>query len=433
MKVDITEISSTQRALRIELPPQHLVDKLNQAYTRLSKKVHMPGFRPGKIPRDLLRSRFKDEARNEALQELIPESYSQALKEVDLNPIGDPTLEDMVCEEGKPFSYRATFDIKPVLQLSGYMGIDLSREKIEVPDSEVDRALEHIRDRAAQYIPMDGWPALQEDLLVIDYEGFAGGKPLKGVSGQNASVLLGAHQFIPEFEAQLHGLKKGEAKEFSIEFPSDYGRRELAGKRVLFKITVKEVKKKQLPALDDDFAKSEGECADLHELKEKVKQDLLAYKEREQVGRLKSQLLEKLRTAHPFDLPESLVKAEVEAILDDLKRSADGHKTAPAKDLDEEETMRTRARELAVKRVRNSLLLEAIAKREELAVSEEELDKEIETAAASMNQKPEDFRALLERKDRIETIRIQLLERKALELLFEQAKIVEGNNLVTLV
>lgn len=433
MKVDITEISSTQRALRIELPPQHLVDKLNQAYTRLSKKVRMPGFRPGKIPRDLLRSRFKDEARNEALQELIPESYSQALKEVDLNPIGDPTLEDMVCEEGKPFSYRATFDIKPVLQLSGYMGIDLSREKIEVPDSEVDRALEHIRDRAAQYIPMDGWPALQEDLLVIDYEGFAGGKPLKGVSGQNASVLLGAHQFIPEFEAQLHGLKKGEAKEFSIEFPSDYGRRELAGKRVLFKITVKEVKKKQLPALDDDFAKSEGECADLHELKEKVKQDLLAYKEREQVGRLKSQLLEKLRTAHPFDLPESLVKAEVEAILDDLKRSADGHKTAPAKDLDEEETMRTRARELAVKRVRNSLLLEAIAKREELAVSEEELDKEIETAAASMNQKPEDFRALLERKDRIETIRIQLLERKALELLFEQAKIVEGNNLVTLV
>jgi trigger factor len=393
----------------------------------------MPGFRPGKIPRDLLRSRFKDEARNEALQELIPESYSQALKEVDLNPIGDPTLEDMVCEEGKPFSYRATFDIKPVLQLSGYMGIDLSREKIEVPDSEVDRALEHIRDRAAQYIPMDGWPALQEDLLVIDYEGFAGGKPLKGVSGQNASVMLGAHQFIPEFEAQLHGLKKGEAKEFSIEFPSDYGRRELAGKRVLFKITVKEVKKKQLPALDDDFAKSEGECADLHELKEKVKQDLLAYKEREQVGRLKSQLLEKLRTAHPFDLPESLVKAEVEAILDDLKRSADGHKTAPAKDLDEEETMRTRARELAVKRVRNSLLLEAIAKREELAVSEEELDKEIETAAASMNQKPEDFRALLERKDRIETIRIQLLERKALELLFEQAKIVEGNNLVTLV
>ncbi|MDE2059850.1 MAG: trigger factor [candidate division NC10 bacterium] len=430
MKVDIEEINSTKRALRVELPAQSLSEKLETAYLHLAKKARLPGFRPGKIPRDLLRSRFKDEARQEALKELIPESYNQALKESNLDPISEPMLEEIVCEEGKPLSYRATFDVKPALQLSGYAGIEVYKEKIEATDSEVDQALEHLRERAAEYVPMEGWPALQEDLLVIDYEGFVGGKPLKGVSGRNTSILLGVHQFIPEFETQLHGLKKAEIKEFSLEFPTDYGRRELAGKRVLFRVTVKEVKKKRVPSLDDDFAKSVGGCEDIQALKEKVKQDLLAHKEREQVARLKSQILEKLRAVHPFDPPESLVDAEVEAILADLKRSAGGHRAAPAQA--EQETMRTKARELASKRVQNSLLLESVAKQEGLVVSEEELNTEVESTAAALNQKPEAFHAMLQREGRIETIQMQLLERKALDLLYERANVVEGVNLVTL-
>lgn len=430
MKVDIEEISSTKRALRIELPSQSLLEKLEVVYLQLAKKARLPGFRPGKVPRDVLRSRFKEEAKREALQELVPESYSQALKEANLNPVSEPSLDEVVCEEGKPFSYRATFDVKPELQLSGYTGVEIHKEKIEATDPEVDRALEYLRERAAEYVPMDGWPALQEDLLVVDYEGFAGGKPLKGVSGQNASILLGAHQFLPEFEAQLHGLKKGEIKEFSLEFPTDYGRRELAGKRVLFRVTVKEVKKKQVPPLDNDFAKSVGECEDVRALREKVRQDLLAHKELEHVGRLKSQILEKLRAAHSFDPPESLVDAEVEAILADLRRDAGGHRATPVRS--EEETTRTKAKDLALRRVRNSLLLEAVAKQEGLVVSEEELHNEVESTAAALNQKPEAFRELLQREGRIETIRMQVLERKALDLLYERANVVEGVNLVTL-
>ncbi|MDE2484466.1 MAG: trigger factor [candidate division NC10 bacterium] len=430
MKVDIEEISSTKRALRIELPAQSLSEKLETVYLHLAKRVRLPGFRPGKVPRDLLRSRFKDEATQEALKALIPESYGQALKEANLDPVSEPTLEEMVCEEGKPLSYRATFDVKPALQLSGYTGLEVYKEKIEATDSDVDQALEHFRERAAEYVPMDGWPALQEDLLVIDYEGFAGGKPLKDVSGRNTSILLGAHQFIPEFETQLHGLKKGEIREFSLEFPTDYGRRELAGKHVLFRIAVKEVKKKRVPSLDDDFAKTVGECEDVRTLREKVKQDLLAHKEREQVARLKGQIMEKLRAAHPFDPPESLVDAEVEAILADLRRDVSGHRTASAQR--EEETMRTKARELASRRVQNSLLLEAVAKQEGLVVSEEELQKEVESAAAALNRKPEALRELLQREGRIEAIRMQLLERKALDLLYERANVVEGVNLVTI-
>lgn len=430
MKVDIEEISSTKRALRIELPPESLSEKLETAYLHLAKKARLPGFRPGKIPRDLLRSRFKDEARQEALRKLIPESYSQALKESNLDPISEPTLEEMVCEDGKPLTYRAIFDVKPALQLSGYTGVEVYKEKLDVADSEIDQAVEYLRERTAEFVPMDGWPALQEDLLVVDYEGFTGGKPLKGVSGRNASILLGAHRFIPEFETQLHGLKKSGLKEFSLEFPNDYGRRELAGKRVLFKVTVKEVKKKRVPPLDDHFAKSVADCEDIQALRDKVKQDLLAHKEREQVIRLKDQILEKLRTAHPFEPPESLVDAEVEAILADLRRGTGGRGAAPARH--EDEATLAKARELASKRVQNTLLLETVAKQEGLEVSEDELQKEVESAAATLNRKPEALRDMLEREGRIEAFRMRLLEGKALDLLYKQANIVEGQNLVAL-
>src|SRR5574337_1582655 len=431
MKVDIEEISSTKRGLRIELPAERFSEKMETAYLRLAKKARVPGFRPGKVPRDLLRSRFKDDAKQEALRDLIPESYDQALKDTNLDPISEPVLEEIVCEEGKPLSFRATFDVKPALQQIGYTGVVVHKEKLEITDSEVDQALEYLRGRAAEYIPMDGWPALQEDLLVIDYDGMAGSKLLKGVSGRNASILLGSHQFIPEFETQLHGLKKGDLKDFSLEFPNDYGRREVAGKRILFKVAVKEVKKKRVPPLDDDFAKSVAGCENIQALREKVKQDLLAHKEREQVARMKDQIIEKLRTAHPFEPPESLVDAEVEAILADVTRRAGGRRTTSAQQ-GEEESTRTKARELASKRIQDSLLLEAVAKQEGLVVSEEEHNTEVESTAAALNRKSEAFRKLLQREERIEGLRMQLLERKALDFLYERANVVEGVNLVTL-
>lgn len=432
MKVDIEEISRTKRALRIELPPQSLLDKLEAAYRHLSKEVRLPGFRPGKVPRDVLRLRFKEEARQEALRELIPESYAQALKEANLDPVSEPRVDELVCEEGKPLSYRASFEVKPALQPSGYTGIEVYREKVEVAESEVDQALEYLRERASAYVPMEGWPALREDLMVVDYEGFLHSKPLKEANGQNVSVLLGSRQFISGFEEQLHGLKKGETKEFTLEFPADHGRRELAGKRVLFKVAVKEVKKKRVPALDNEFAKSTGGCENVRELKEKVKSDLLAHKEREQVARLKEQILEKLLAAHSFDAPESLVDAEVEHILADLKQGLTSRGTTSAQMAEDATRGREKATELAKKRVRSSLFLEAVAKQEQLAVSEEELNEEVRAFAAALNQEPAAFRETLRREGRLEGIKGRLLERKALNFLYDRANVAEGVNLVTL-
>jgi len=432
MKVDIEEISSTKRTLRIELPPQSLLDRLEAAYRQLSKEVRLPGFRPGKIPRNMVRLRFKEEARREALRDLIPESYTQALKQANLEPVSEPTVEEVVCEEGKPLSYRASFEIKPTLEPSGYTGVQVYKEKLEVEESEVDQALEYLRGQASEYVPMEGWPALREDLVVVDYEGFIGGKLLKGASGQNVSILLGARQFIPEFEEQLHGLKKGDRKELTLEFPADHGRRELAGKRVLFKVAVKEVKKKRVPQLDNEFARSAADCASVQELKEKVKKDLVAHKEREQVGRLKDHILEKVLADHLFEAPESLVNEEVEHILAELKRSLTVRGTESARI--EQEAMRNRDKALALarKRVRGSLFLEAVARREELTVSEEELNEEVRSLATALNQDPNAFREMLQREGRLGGIERRLLERKALDFLYERANVVEGVNLVTL-
>jgi trigger factor len=432
MKVAIEEISSTRRALRVELPAESLLDKLEAAYRNLAKQARIPGFRPGKVPREVLRLHFRDEAKREALRELIPESYAEALKDANLEPVSEPQVDEVVCEEGQPVRYRASFEIKPAIRVAGYTGIQVYKERIDVTDAEIDQALEYLRERAAEYVPMPGWPALREDLIVIDYEGFAEGRPLKGAKGQNVSILLGARQFLPEFEQHLHGLKQGESREVVIEFPADHPRRDLAGKRVLFRVMVKDLKKKRVPELDDEFARSVGECQNVRELREKVRADLVRHKEREQIGRLKGQILDKLLAEHPFDPPESLVEAEVEHILDDLRSSLAERGATPSQI--EEETARARARavDMATKRVRASLLLEAVATQEGLVVSEEEVDEEVRALAAALNQDPGSMAEMARREGRRESIRRRLLQQKALDVLYRHATVVEGVNLVTL-
>ncbi|MGH7369872.1 MAG: trigger factor, partial [Candidatus Methylomirabilaceae bacterium] len=358
-----------------------------------------------------------------------PESYAEALKETDLDPVSEPRVDEVICEEGQPFSYRASFEIRPALQPTGYTGVEVYKEKVEATDAEVDRAIEYLRERAAEYVPMEGWPALREDLLVVDYEGYLGGKPLKEAKGQNVSIVLGARQFLPEFEEQLHGLKKGDTKEFVVEFPGDYGRRELAGKRVLFRVQVKDLKKKRVPPLDDDFAKSVGQCGNVRELREKVKKDLLLHKEREQVGRLKEQILDKLLGAHAFEPPESLVQAEVESMLGEVQRAGGA---GPDRAAEEAARGLAKVTELARKRVRASLFLEAVAKQERLEAPEEEVNQEVQSLAAALDQDPTAFGEMLRREERLEGMRKRLQQRKALEFLYQRANVVEGVNLVTL-
>jgi len=428
MKVSVEELSLCKRAILVEVPLERVCSKMEEAYRSLSRTLVLPGFRKGRVPRSLIERRFRDELKSEVVKELVSETCLQAIKAANLTPVSEPKVEEVSFENGQPFRFRATFEIKPSIQLGSYKGVDVFKDRITVSEEETERALHLLREGAAEYVPMEGWPALHDDLVVIDYEGFVGGKSFKGGKGENINLILGSREFIPGFEEQLYGLQKGETKAFSLELPLNHPWRELAGKKVLFKVTVKEIKKKRIPSLDDDFARAIGGCENLKELREKVRAELLKRKEQGQEERLKEKILEKIVHAHPFEPPESLVEAEAEVLLSSALSSL------PAdKDPDEEvEALRPRLREIAEQRVKASLLLEAIASAEGLKVGEEELDQELKVLAASLNQDQRALKAYLSKEGRLQEVGARLLRRKALDLLYQNARITEAMNVVTL-
>jgi len=431
MKVTVEELSPCKRALHVELPPEQVAATMEATLKELSRKIHVPGFRRGKVPPQIIQRRFQSDIQEEVLRELIPDSYREALTQVDFTPVGQPRVEDVHFHAGEPLRYRAVVEVKPPVEVKDYRGIPLERKAVEVTDQEVDRALEFLREDAAEYVPMEGWPALRDDLIVLDHESTIHGKPFKGGSGKNLTLLLGRGGYLPGFEEQVVGLQKGDSKQFRLTFPADYPRKDLAGRTAEFKVTVKEVKKRRVPELNDEFAKTVGDVDSVAALRDKLREQLKARKTREQEAELKRAMLEKLAAAHEVELPETLVEAEAGSLLQEMLstvRASGGRLQGLAENA---EALTARAFELARRRVKESLLLEAVARQENLAVSDAEVDAEIEAMAAAY---PAEGGAAVRRamKDpgRRAGLTARLLERKALDFLYQQARITDAYNLI---
>lgn len=432
MKVSVEEVSGCKRALRVEVEPDAVASKLQETVRAFGQRVSVPGFRRGHVPRGLIQRRFQHEIRSEVLRELIPASYLEALKETGLDTVGEPAVEEVSWEEGQPLRYRAVVEVKPTIEVREYRGIPVQREKVEVTDDEVERALQDIREGAAEYVPMEGWPALQEDLVVLDHDGSLDGKPFRGGRAENVTLIVGARNVLPGFDEAVVGMQRGQSKEIAVDFPPDFPRRDLAGRRAEFRITVKEVKKKRVPALDDEFAKSVGDCATVAELREKVRGELRHRKEREQEEAVKAQILDKIAAAHPIDVPEALVDAEAQAILHEVARSLAAQGSRVRGGAEARDALVAKAKEAAGRRVRSRLLLEAIARQEGLDATDEEVEGELKRLAAAANHPVEDLRRALAEGDRRAGLRAQLRERKTLDLLYAQARIGEAYNVLTL-
>jgi len=432
MKVTVEELSPSKRALQIELPAERVSAAMEATLRDLRRKLQLPGFRRGKVPAELIQRRFQADLHEELLRELIPESYREALTQTDLKPVGQPKVEDVQLAAGAPLRFRAVVDVKPPIQVNDYRGIAVERAKLEVTDQEVDRGLEFLREDAAEYVPMEGWPAMRDDLVILDHEGSVNGKPFKGGSGTNLTVVLGHGGYLPGFEDQIAGMQKGDRKQFRLPFPGDYPRKELAGKTVEFTVTAKEVKKRRVPELNDEFAKSVGDVESLAALREKLREQIQGRKLREQEAELKRAVLDKLAAAHEVDLPESLVELETASILQELAetvRAAGGRvRGLPGSP----EELRSKALETARRRVKETLLLEAVARQEGLAVADEELEQEIQAmASAYPAARGADLRRVLDDPERRAELSARLLARKALDYLFQQAKVTEAYNLIT--
>jgi trigger factor len=430
MKVTVEEISPSKRVLHVELPSERVTDRVEATFREWGQKLQLPGFRRGRVPPEIIRRRFETEVHEEVLRDLIPDSYREALTQAAIEPVSQPAVEDIHFHAGEPLTYRAVVEVKPPVMAKDYRGVTLEREKVEVSDQEVDRALEYLREDAAEYVPMEGWPALKDDLIILDHEGSINGKPFKGGSGKNLTVALGHEGYLPGFTEQLAGMQKGEAKQFTLQIPADGPRKELAGRSVEFRVTVKEVKKRRVPELNDEFAKTVGDVENLAALRDKLHQQLTQRKTREQDATLKRTLMEKLVQQHAIDVPEAMVDREAAAVLEELAmtlRATGGRLEGLPQD---PETLRTTARETATRRVQQALLLEAVAKQENLAVTEDEIEAEVNALAGMYRQEPTAVRRALEDPVRKAGLSGRILERKAMDFLFQHATITDAFHLI---
>ncbi len=428
MKVSVEELSGCKRALTVEVPPDAVRPTVEGVYRKLSQRVALPGFRRGRVPRDILEHRFKDEIREEILQEVIPSTYRQALEESQLAPVGLPTVEEVSFQLGEPLRYRAVVEVKPLLEITDYQGVTVSRKEVEATDQEVEDHLKVLQEQAAEYVPMEGWPAFREDRVIVDAQGFFHGKPVKDLQVEDFPLELGAGQLLPGVDERLAGVQKGEVRDVPVSFPPDDPRKDLRGKEILFRFTVKEIKKKKVPPLDDTFAKAVGECETLVELRDKIRQELLNKKEREEEQRLKWEVVEKIAAAHPFDVPEGMVRREMEGILHEFSRTVG----ARPERLEGDVSFRLKVEESARKRVKHTLILEAVVRQEGIAVDPEEVEAEVERLASVTGQTPDELKAHLDREGRMEALGASLVERKALSFLFARAKVLDNRDLITL-
>jgi trigger factor len=424
MKANVEEISSIKKKVSIEISEDQVNKEVESFYKDLGKKAKIKGFRPGKVPRDILERYFKDYVKAEVIQKLIEETYPQALSETDLHPVSPPVIDPGGFEDGKPFQYSAMIEVKPDIQLEEYTGLKIEGKKEEVKDEEVEERLKALQNLHANLKTIsEARPIQTGDYVIVDYEARLGGKPLEGGKAIDFTVEVGSGQFIPAFEEKLIGLKPEEEKEIEVSFPEDYGYQKWAGKTISFHVKIKEIKEKILPPLDDEFAKDLGDYSSFEELKVKLKGEIEKEKELALERQLKDQVVDQLLETNPFDVPESLVGEQAKAMVSDtkLRLAAQG---AALKNLGvSEEKLQEDYKAMAQKQVRTFLILEKIAGAEGIAVTDEEADDRLREMSERMHQKFDVVKRYYEKNGLLPEVKAGIIRDKTLNFLLEKANI----------
>jgi trigger factor len=427
MKTSVEEISPVRKRLTVEVEAEEVDRKIDEAYRTLKKKAKVHGFRPGKVPREILERYYGEQVVQEVTKDLVNETLPLAFQETGAYPLTMPLVENDTLRKGGGFKYAAVIEVKPVFELKDYLGLEVEKERVSVSDEQVDRQLEEIRKANASLKPVENdRGALQEDTVIIDYEAFEGDTPIEGIKSENFLVKIGAGAIHPDFEKGLLGARAGDSREIVVTFGSDYQHAKLAGKKVTFKVKVTDIKVLELPELDDAFAASlGGDFKELESVKKKIKEDLIAREESRSDQEVKRRLLEKISGSVDFELPESLVEAELRYALETVKQNLKRMGSSFEKAGLTEEKVRQDFLASSRRRVKDLLILGEVASRNNLIVSEVELNEGFNELAQSMGQEPSIVRRYYEARGMVDTFRDKLLEEKTLNFLVKGAKIVE--------
>ena len=424
MKITVEKPSSYQRVLKIEVPPEAINVEIENIYSRTAKTATHPGFRRGKVPRKILEKKLGKSIRLEAMETMVSASMKKALEEQELVPLTEPDLSDVKFDDEGPLSFQATIEVDPEIELASYEGIELKRPKVQVAEDDILKVLDRLRISHAKYTPAER-PVEKDDFVVIDFEAFEGGKPMKDAKAENFALEVGSGTFGEDFENQLIGAEKDEKRKITVTYPEDYRSKDLAGKEIFFDVAVKDIKLRQLPELDDDFAKDLGEHSTLDELKQHIRERLEKDMENRIEHFLREQAVVKVTTESKLEIPPKL-KAKVSAsIFEDevnkmAQRGADRETISS-----EQEKLAEFAEAEAERQLKLTFVTDEIAKREDLGVSDEELDKSIDEMAKGEEEEDPRIRTYFNSERVRERYRDQLRVKKILDFIVSSAKIEE--------
>lgn len=429
MKVSAERLDKTKGQVTVEVPEEEFEKSLQKAYQIVVKKVNIPGFRKGKAPRRILENIYGREILlEEALQDAVPKAYHQALDEVQdqFVAVSDPRYEVVSTEKGQPLVFKASFDIKPEVILGQYKEIELEKPDTTVNEEDLNKKLAELQQRYAKLVVVEG-PAEKGDQLSIDFEGKIDGHPFEGGKGENYSLELGSNTFIPGFEDQLIGVKQGETVDINVKFPDDYHAENLAGKDAVFTVTVKENKRKELAPLDDEFAKDVSEFNTLQELKQDIENKLKEIKEKQAESELRSAAIKKVVDNAQVEIPQSMIENRVIRMLEDFAYrleqqgiSFDYYLKATNTGI---EGLKETYRPGAEASVRADLVIEAVAKAENITADPEGVEKEINKIAEQAKKEAATVRDMLEKQGQISALEFGIMIDKAVDFIIEQAKV----------
>lgn len=422
MKATIEDISPVKKKLHIQITPEAISREMELAVADVAKKAKIPGFRPGKAPKAVVERHYKDEIQSEVMNRIISDSYMKALQEHGLSPVDMPNITNISpFEKNAPLNFTAQVEVRPKIDLGAYEGIEVKEAPVAASDEEVIQTIDRLREMYAQLEVVEGQPLAKDHTAIIDFEGSKEGKPIEGAKAVDYMLELGSGNLIPGFEEQLTGMNKGETRQITVTFPADYTNKALAGIEAQFSVTLKEIKKKALPELNDEFAKDIGSHKTVDELKARIKEDIEIRKRNEQASGQREELLGKLVDAHAFDVPEGMVERE----LMSMARHQAARMARQGMDLKTFDiaSFREKNRELAVKRVKGTLLLDVIADREKIDVTEAELNASLAAMARESGQKLDAVKKYYESQEGgMDTLRVNLIQEKALAHLLSKAK-----------
>jgi trigger factor len=425
MNVKIEDISSIKKKLSFEVPVEKVDAAMDQALQKVAKTAKIKGFRPGKVPRKVVEQQYAPQIEEQVLTRLINDSYFQALVEHRIAAVSDPEiLENSPIERGKPFSYEAQVEVKPQVEARDYTGLSLKKERLDSDDSVIDGRLEEMRTGRAEMQVSTREEAQKGDFVTIDFEGFLNDVPFEGGKAEDFVLELGSGSLIPGFEEQVEGMKRGEEKDVQVTFPENYGNKELAGQPAVFKVVLKEIKEKVLPPLDDEFAKGFG-LEGLDQLRKEMTESYSIQEKNRIEGDLRERLVSALIERNSVEVPETMIASQLDYMLGNIRNRLQSQGMSLEMLGMNEESFKQMYRESAANQVRGSLILEAVARQENLSVDPSEIDGKLEKIAQMSNASIDAVKSYYAKDEARRGLMSQILEEKAVEFLLGKSDILE--------